>query len=49
MQQIVWFEFDKHFVLVCENCQRIGDILDGECQECGGKITVFVKEEDSRS
>jgi len=44
-KQIVWY-FEKPTVIVCERCEKTFNYLDKVCNECGGKLSYFVKDEE---
>jgi rRNA maturation endonuclease Nob1 len=43
--QIVWF-FDKPTVIVCKECEKTFHYTAQKCDECGGRLTSFVQEEE---
>ena len=44
-KQIIWF-LEKPTIVVCEKCEKTFHYTDEKCDECGGELTYFVKEED---
>ncbi len=43
-KQIVWF-FEKPTIIVCEKCEKTFHYLAKYCNECGGQLSYYVKEE----